>query len=175
VTTRAIRSATVGDAAAISSVHVASRDDAYAPLAVSWPTDNASERTAMWLEILRKQDEYPLVLVAELDGTVVGFVSGGSARRTEPGSELEIYVIHVHPAHRGRALGADLWSAACHALRGPALASMYVDTLAELRCCSFYERRGGHVAERRPIRFHGARRTHVTYRWASGAPSEQSP
>jgi hypothetical protein len=52
---------------------------------------------------------------------------------------------------------------------------MFVDTLAELRACSFYERRGGQVVERRPMDFHGATRTHVTYLWSTGASSEPHP
>ena len=40
-------------------------------------------------------------------------------------------------------------------------------------CCSFYERHGGQLTERRPIDFHGATRTHVTYLWPSGASSER--
>jgi hypothetical protein len=50
------------------------------------------------------------------------------------------------------------------------LSASSVDTLAELRCCSFYERHGGEIVERRPTGFYGATRTHVTYRWAEGAP-----
>jgi hypothetical protein len=50
---------------------------------------------------------------------------------------------------------------------------MYVYTLAELACCSFYERHGGQLCERFPTDFHGAERTQVTYRWLSGVPSER--
>jgi hypothetical protein len=81
------------------------REDAYAPLAGSWPADNRAERAAMWLESLRKEDERPLVLVAELDAAMVGFVVGGCARRPDR-AELEVHVIHVHPAYRGRRMGA---------------------------------------------------------------------
>jgi GNAT superfamily N-acetyltransferase len=172
VTTPFLRRAEAIDAAAIASVHIASSDDAYAPLALAWPVADASARAAMWAESLRDHAERPLVLVAQHDGAVVGFVGGGPARRKEAGAELEIYVIHVHPAHRGRAVGAALWRSACAELRGPGLAAMYVDTLAELRCCSFYERHGGQLVDRRPTDFHGATRTHVTYRWARGAPSD---
>jgi ribosomal protein S18 acetylase RimI-like enzyme len=104
-------------------------------------------------------------------GMIIGFVGGGPARRPEPAAEREIYVIHVHPEHRGRGVGDALWCAACNELRGSSVVAVYVDTLAELRCCSFYARRGGTVVERRIVDFHGASRTHVTYRWARGVPS----
>jgi hypothetical protein len=49
---------------------------------------------------------------------------------------------------------------------------MYVDTLAELRVCSFYERHGGVAIARGDITFLGALRTHVAYRWARGVRSD---
>ncbi|HVH45245.1 MAG TPA: GNAT family N-acetyltransferase [Labilithrix sp.] len=165
-----MRPARSDDAAAIASVHIASSDDAYAPLAGTWPQADHSARTALWAESLSGRT---FVLVAEdTDGAVIGFVSGGAARRPETAVELELYVIHVLPGHRNRGVGSALWRAACRDLRGVELAPMYLDTLAELACSSFYERHGGEVVERRPMDFHGAERTHVTYRWSQGASSE---
>jgi ribosomal protein S18 acetylase RimI-like enzyme len=171
VTELVLRKAGVGDARAIARVHIASSEDAYAPLAGRWQAEDVEQRTARWAASLGEADR--LVLVAEdADGVVIGFVTGGPARRREPGAELEIYAIHVSPAHRGRMVGDALWNEACRKLRGPELAALYVDTLAELRACSFYERRGGEVVERRATDFLGAGRTHVTYRWARGARSD---
>jgi ribosomal protein S18 acetylase RimI-like enzyme len=168
-----VRRAGVGDARGIALVHIASSDDAYAPLAGQWRAEGIEERTAKWAAGLGEPDR--LVLVAEdAHGVVIGFVIGGPARRREPGAELEIYAIHVSPPHRGRKVGEALWNAACLELRGPGLVALYVDTLAELRACSFYERHGGEVVERRVTDFLGARRTHVTYRWARGARSDSS-
>ena len=168
-----VRAARIDDAEAIASVHIASSDEAYAPLAAEWASADTATRAARWEKsIAETTSRLPLVLVAEDTlGRVIGFVSGGHARRTEPAVPFEVYVIHVHPAHRGRAIGDALWIAACRELRGPQLAALYVDTLAELRCCSFYERHGGQLIERRRTDFHGATRTHVTYRWTDGAPN----
>jgi ribosomal protein S18 acetylase RimI-like enzyme len=171
VTGYLLRSAGIDDAAAIAAVHVASSNDAYAPLAAEWPRGDVDARAARWATTLAKEN-HRLVMVAEGgSGTIIGFASGGPARRPEPAAEMEIYVIHVHPDHRGRGLGGALWDASCSDLRGSSLVATYVDTLAELRCCSFYARRGGVVVERRAADFHGASRTHVTYRWAHGVPS----
>jgi ribosomal protein S18 acetylase RimI-like enzyme len=171
VTRRVLRRARVGDAAAIASAHIASRDDAYAPLAAEWSADDTSARTKMWAKTLSDAKLLLVIVAEDANGAVIGFVEGGPARRQEPAAELEIYVIHVHPKHRGQGLGDALWVAACEELRGPKLASMYVDTLAELRSCSFYARHGGQVVERRVTDLHGAARTHVTYRWADGVSS----
>jgi GNAT superfamily N-acetyltransferase len=174
VTSYVLRTAGIDDAAAIAAVHISSSDEAYAPLAAEWSGGDLVARTASWATTLAK-DNRELVMVAEdTTGMVIGFVGGGRARRPEPAAEVEIYVIHVYPDHRGRGVGDALWRAACGKLRGSSLVATYVDTLAELRCCSFYARRGGVVVERRTTDFHGASRTHVTYRWAHGVPSTPS-
>jgi ribosomal protein S18 acetylase RimI-like enzyme len=166
-----VRRACVGDARAIALVHIASSDDVYAPLAAEWPADDPDERTARWARNLGEENRLVLV-AADADRSVIGFVTGGPARRREPDAELEIYGIHVFPGDRGRGVGDALWNAACRDLRGLDLKAMYVDTLAELRVCSFYERRGGKVVERAVTDWYGAQRTHVTYRWALGVRSD---
>jgi ribosomal protein S18 acetylase RimI-like enzyme len=169
-----IRRARVVDAPAIAAIHIASSDDAYAPLAAVWPSADAAKRAAMWTETLSAEDPRCPVFIAEDEtGAVIGFCGAGPARRSEPLAEVEIHVIHVLPAYRGRGIGDALWKAICLETRGPNLASMYVDTLAELACCSFYESRGGEVIERRFADFHGATRTHVTFRWLRGKPNNR--
>ena len=110
-------------------------------------------------------------LVAERAGRVVGLLSGGPARDQAHGMELEIYVIHVLPGQRGAGVGALLWQEGCRRLRGSALRSMFVSTLAELRCCFFYERHGGQVLRQKPLSFYGAERTEVIYFWPAGRSS----
>jgi phosphinothricin acetyltransferase len=168
-----VRRARVGDAAAIAAVHIASSDDAYAPLAAHWPPADPVKRAAAWTKTLSEEDPRAPVFVAEDAGAIVGFGQSGPARRSEPSADVEVHVIHVLPAYRGRGIGDALWTAVCEEIRGPNLASMYVETLAGLACCSFYESHGGELVERRPTSFYGAERTHVTYRWSRGAPSER--
>jgi ribosomal protein S18 acetylase RimI-like enzyme len=167
-----VRSARSSDVDAIVAIHVESTNEAYAPLAKTWPAADVEQRRAHWVEWLqegRASGGQRVEVVAELDDEVVGFSSGGPARDGTPGAEVELYVIHVLPRCRGAGVGAALWSELCQRLRGPALRSMYVSTLAELRCCSFYERHGGRVASRRPRSFHGAERTEVIYFWPAGS------
>lgn len=133
-------------------MHIASSEDAYRPLAAEWTLPDPLVREAMWRETLRKD---ALVFV-----TGDAFVHGGPARRAEPGVANEVYAIHVLPAARGSGVGTALWLA-----MRKELGALYVDTLAELACCRFYERHGGERIEERPLLFHGADRTHVTYRF----------
>jgi ribosomal protein S18 acetylase RimI-like enzyme len=124
----------------------------------------------MWAKSL-ETDPKNLVFVAEDDAdAVIGFSGAGPARRPEPAADVEIHVIHVLPAYRGHGVGHALWTAACAAARGPELASMYVETIAELAAAGFYRAHGGVLIEERPVQFHGATRTHVAFRWERGNP-----
>lgn len=168
-----IREARASDAEAIARVHLKSSEDAYGQLAKEWRGPNLEANTARWQKWLEVDpDPCRIDLVLELEGTVVAFVGGGSARRSDIGAEVEIRVIHVLPELRGKGLGEQLWSAATQRLRGEQLKSMFVATVAELRCCSFYEAHGGTVASRSPRDFHGTTATDVIYLWPLGHPSE---
>jgi ribosomal protein S18 acetylase RimI-like enzyme len=169
-----VRPARESDAEAIARVHIDSTREAYAPLAKSWPEPNWEERPAHWARFLAASQTGAMRedLVAEVEGRVVGLISGGEARQASVGAEVEVYVIHVLPEYRGSGLGGRLWSKLCKGIRGCNLEAMYVATLAELRCCSFYERRGGIVVSRSPRGFHGALATDVIYTWPRGCPHE---
>jgi ribosomal protein S18 acetylase RimI-like enzyme len=165
-----VRRARTSDASAITNVHILSSEDAYAPLAAVWPAVDMVARTAFWTKTL---SEGAAVFVAEdADASVVGFGQGGPARRTMLGAEVEVWVLHVLPGCRGRGIGDALWAAICREARGPELLAMYVETLAELACCSFYERHGGAVGLQWLANFHGVARTHVAYVWPRGVASE---
>ena len=144
-----IREAAVADAAAIARVHIESSTEAYAPLARDWTVPDLGKRTDFWRTSLAAATSERTDLLAELDRQVIGFISVGPPRRADVEVELEVYVIHVLPEHRGQGVGGRLWSEACSRARGEALRSMYVATFAELRCCSFYEVHGGELIERK--------------------------
>lgn len=166
-----VRAAQGADVEGIVRVHVESAEDSYAPLARSWPAVDVQQRRAHWAQLLAEglQGGAARVdVVAELAAGIVGFCSGGPAREQAHGAELELYVIHVLPGQRAAGIGALLWKEACQRLRGAGLRSMYISTLAELRCCSFYQRHGGVELSRRPRSFHGAERTEIIYFWAAG-------
>jgi L-amino acid N-acyltransferase YncA len=169
-----IREARLSDVRAIARVHIESSQEAYAPLAKQWPAPDLSARAAKWESWLETSQTDPtrVDLVADVEGSIVGFISAGSARRKEAGADVEVYVVHVLPQHRGKSLGSQLWVAANKQARGESLRGMYVDTFAELRCCSFYEAHGGEVVSRTPRVFHGGDVTGVVYAWPLGRSSE---
>jgi ribosomal protein S18 acetylase RimI-like enzyme len=172
-----VRPARPSDAESVARVHIESTRDAYAPLAKIWPEPDWESKRTYWDGQLAPShtDSKRVDLVADVQGRVVGFISGGEARQAGIGAEVEIYVIHVLPEYRGTGIGGRLWSAACGQMRGESLCAMYVATLAELRCCSFYERRGGVSTRRAPRMFYGARATEVMYVWENGRAHEAMP
>jgi ribosomal protein S18 acetylase RimI-like enzyme len=169
-----VRPAEYSDAEHVARVHIESARDAYAPLAKIWPEPDWEREKAYWKGLLapRQADPRRVDLVAEAQGKVVGFISGGEARQAGIGAEVEIYVVHVLTEYRASGIGGLLWSEAGGRIRGENLRAMYVATLAELRCCSFYERRGGLSARRSPRMFHGAPVTDVIYIWDKGCSHE---
>jgi len=169
-----IREARPSDVDAIVRVHIESTEDAYAPLARVWPAPDWNAKRAHWTACLSetKKGMNRVGLVADVNVSVVAFVVAGPARQRECGGDCEIYVIHVLPQCRGAGFGGRLWNEVCKRIRGEDLRSMYVATLGELRCCSFYEARGGKIASRGPRIFYGAEVTEVVYVWPTGASSE---
>jgi ribosomal protein S18 acetylase RimI-like enzyme len=161
-----IRRARPSDAEGIARVHIASADDSLAALARQWPASDLVRRTEQWVKSLQAADRVDMV--ATVADQVVGFIGGGPPRQQDIPGGVEIYVVHVLPAQRGAGIGGQLWDVACTTLRGPALAPLYLETLAELPCCTFYDARGGEVLTRTPGTFFGGAVTHVAYFWPAG-------
>lgn len=168
-----IRHARPADAEGIARVHIASADDSLAPLARAWQASDLVRRTEQWAASLQAVDR--LDLVATVANQVVGFIGGGPPRQQRIPGCVEIYVVHVLPAHRGGGIGGQLWDLACTTLRGPAHAPLYLETLAELPCCTFYDARGGEVFTRTAGTFYGGAVTHVAYCWPAGKPHQRRP
>ncbi|MCB9674871.1 MAG: GNAT family N-acetyltransferase [Alphaproteobacteria bacterium] len=157
-----VRRAVVGDARAIAAVHTRSAEDAYRPLAADWRPPEPGVREQQWAGWLREPRGARTVLVAERE-SVVGFVCLNPGRRPEI-AEHEVSVLHVLPAHRARGVGSALWEGVVQvAGRG---ATVYVETFAELRCCGFYEARGGQRVHEADDTYMGGRVRRVVYVFA---------
>ena len=167
-----VRKAREADAEGIARVHIASAEESLAPLAREWPTSDLARCTEQWAASLVAAAR--LDMVATVEEEVIGFIGGGPPRQQDLAGGVEIYyVMHVLPARRGAGIGGQLWQAACTTLRGAALAPLYLETLAELACCAFYEARGGEVLSRRAGGFFGGAVTHLAYFWPVGRPHQR--
>ena len=104
-----IRPAVVEDAEAIARVHLASWREAYQ--AVIPPehlaADDESERAEQWRETI--ESRHGAVLVADLDGDIVGFAHVGHSRDEDAGfGTHEIYAIYLEPSAWGRGVAREL-------------------------------------------------------------------
>lgn len=105
-----IREASVADAAAIETVHFASREAAYGPYVSEWPPDGPGreERTTRWE--LWLSDPGIHCLVAERGSEIVGFVTVRAATDSDvpPEHVAEMPTLYVHPEHWRCGVGAVL-------------------------------------------------------------------
>jgi ribosomal protein S18 acetylase RimI-like enzyme len=168
-----IRPARQSDADGIARVHIASADDSLAPIAREWPAPDIARRTEQWAKSLQAAGR--IDMVATVADQVVGFIGGGPPRQQDIPGSVEIYVLHVLPSHRSAGIGGQLWDAACTNLRGLTFAPLYLETLAELPCCTFYDDRGGEVLTRTEGTLYGGAVTHLTYHWPAGKPHGRRP
>jgi GNAT superfamily N-acetyltransferase len=116
-----VRSASLGDAYAIAAVHVRSWEAAYRGLVPeAWFAERTlPRRTDMWRELLRG-GENTRVLIACLNGTLVGFCGVATPSRDEDAGERtsEIAALYVDPDHWRAGAGRALITTTLHDLAG---------------------------------------------------------
>jgi GNAT superfamily N-acetyltransferase len=139
-----VRDARPEDALAIARVHTRSWQVGYAHAfpAEALAAISAERRAGRWAERLRSFEPRSAVLVAEVDGTVRGFVSVGPAR--ELGREVgELYAIYVDPDQWGSGVGQALISAGEQGLRDAGFTKAILWVLEDNpRARRFYEAAG---------------------------------
>ncbi len=103
-----IRKATLKDAATIARIHVCTWRVAYAGIVPDEYLASLSEeeRTKSWQQ--RLTDGRTIIWVAEEDGQVIGWVSGGASRDSDAQGDAEVYAIYVASQHLGCGVGREL-------------------------------------------------------------------
>jgi ribosomal protein S18 acetylase RimI-like enzyme len=107
-------------------------------------------------------------LVAEHEGTVVGFCYGGPSRVADPAHSGEIYAIYVLPEHQGHGYGSALLRAGARAIVTRGWDGMLIWVLRENAPSRlFYERMGGRYLPDRDIErtIEGATVVESGYAW----------
>lgn len=163
-----VRPATLGDAAAIARVHVASWRSTYRGLLPEDFLASLAEEpyTERWTRVIG--DGASRVLVVEADGDIVGFASCGHERAGEDGFAGELYAIYVLDRAQRNGHGRELVRAAAGALREMRLADMIVWVLRDNGAARrFYERLGGVYVRSQPITIGSATLEEVSYGWRS--------
>jgi len=159
-----IRAATPDDAIAIAHVHVESWRTTYAGIV---PDDylvglDEALRVKLWSEWLGSG---ALVLVAERNGGVVGFVHAGQVREAIETADAEVYSLYLLKEAQGRGIGRALIRAVAAVVIQQGFSSLALWVLERNRSRGFYESCGGRLAASKVIEIGGARLMEVAYWW----------
>ncbi|WP_102127236.1 GNAT family N-acetyltransferase [Deinococcus planocerae] len=148
-----VRPAVPADAPGIAHVHVTSWRETYTGL---MPEDFLTRATG---EVARERREGfwtrhlaagtgEVVLVAEREGEVVAFTSGGPARE-HPGFDAELYTLYALKLAQGRGVGRALVSALARELRERGFRSLALWVLDQNPTRAYYAHLGGREAGER--------------------------
>ncbi|GAB4546814.1 MAG: GNAT family N-acetyltransferase [Anaerolineae bacterium] len=140
-----IRKATLEDARAIGEVHLATWNTTYRGLVPGefLDTFNVDEREETWKNRLGPNLQQ-IVYVAEDEGKIVGFASGGKNRGQDEHYTAEIYALYVLQSHQRHGLGRRLIAAVARELQQQGHQHMLIWVLSDNPIGRpFYERIGG--------------------------------
>ncbi|WP_455374079.1 GNAT family N-acetyltransferase [Limibacillus halophilus] len=141
-----LRQARLDDAAAIARLHAESWRSVYHGILEAHYLAHhlEEERAEFWESFLRREGMGDIVLVAERDGELQGFIA--LVREGEEGYDGVVENLHVAPGGRGGGIGRRLLAEACHRLRdqgGKSVCLWVFDSNAA--AFAFYKRLGGVV------------------------------
>lgn len=180
-----IRRARPGDAAAIGAVHVATWRNVYAGVlseeylaglstvrhAIGYEQAIADRRRghAMFVAVASGADAPP-GRSGDEGGAVIGFVSGGRARRPglcgeSPSGGGEVETLYLLDDYRDRGLGRRLMRAMAAHLAAVGCRSVTLWVLSDNPTRWFYLRLGGRPAARETIQFAGRQVEQTAYLW----------
>lgn len=161
-----IRPAVLADADAIARVHVDSWRTTYAGIVSAEFLANLSyeRRAETWRNNLDGH-HHSLIVVAEREGEIVGFATGGPNRETEDDYAAELYAIYLLASEQGQGIGRALFNAVVAELKRRGLASLLVWVLAANPAQKFYEALGGQYVREKQIEIGGQPLTEVAYGW----------
>ena len=152
------------DAASIARVHVESWRTTYRGLVPDayLAALNVEERTHRWREILNLAGQ---TTVAEVEGAVVGFISGGPIHELVDGYDAEVYAIYLLQEFQGKGIGRALLLDLARRLDEVGFRSLAVWVIEKNPATRFYERSGAIRVGAREREIGGARLPLVAYGW----------
>lgn len=161
-----VRAATPADVQDLAHLHVDTWREAYRGIVPQSYLDGMSYAAfeARWRTILG--DRAARALVAEHDGSVLGFNVVGPLREPVPGFDGEVRALYVRPEAQGRGVGRALMGGGFRALREAGLQTALLWVLADnAPGRAFYARLGGEVVGEQTFELGGATLREVAYGW----------
>jgi L-amino acid N-acyltransferase YncA len=159
-----IRTAVQADAAPISRVHVVSWRTTYRGIVPATFLDalDPEERAARWLKII---DSGSHLIVAEIEGQIVGFINGGPIREPLANHDAELYAIYLLEGTQRKGIGTALLIALTKCLHEEGYQSMVVWVLEANDSQRFYEKAGALPLTAKEIEIGGAPLPVAAYAW----------
>lgn len=161
-----IRNATLEDAEAIAKVHVASWQTTYKGIMDEGFLNRLSveKRKELWMNNIPREGS--IVLVAELDGKIVGFADGSPVKEGEyPGYDGDVTSIYFYEEHQGKGYGKMLLTRLLNGFRQQGFKSAIVKVLEDNAACRFYEALGARCIDENMIEVAGGKANLLTYAW----------
>ena len=168
-----IRQATQSDIPDIAEIHVAGWQGAYGGIVDQDYIDSKTveNRIETWASIFQKNESD--ILLAQLDGESVGFISYGSLRtppagmsKIRPLYSSEIYALYLIPNFYRQGVGTALIQEAVMQLKIKKHQSMCLWVLKDnKRGCSFYEAVGGQRVGKKVLEMGRTNVKEVCYAW----------
>jgi L-amino acid N-acyltransferase YncA len=161
-----VRPARIEDADRIAYVQVESWNTTYAGIVPE--AYLASLTPESRIESWKKQLDggSTLILVAEDEAGVFGFVSGGLLRDSIPGYDAELYAIYLLQQKQREGVGRALVCELAAALRGKGYRSLIAWVLEKNPSFGFYSRLGAVPVLTKEIQIGGAQLTEVALGWS---------
>jgi L-amino acid N-acyltransferase YncA len=159
-----IRAATQHDAVAIAHVHVQSWRTTYAGIVPEkyLATLNEAERVLLWRDQITRDTP---VYIADLDGEIVGFISGGVIREPVQTYDAELYAIYLLEQAQRQGIGTALLKELAKSLLGKGFIGMIVWVLEKNSSRHFYARSNAQVVTTKDIQIGGVMLSEVSYGW----------
>lgn len=146
-----VRLAGPQDAEAIARVHVQAWEESYRGIAPDdvFETLNLERRLGQWRDMLAPENierraDYPIVLVAEFGGDIVGFVSAGPSKEPLITPKPQVFTLYVLKRAQGLSIGRSLLREIGAHLGFRGFGGFGLGVLPENgQATGFYERMGG--------------------------------
>ena len=160
-----VRPAVHADAAAIASVQVSTWNSTYTGIVPDafLAAFTIDSQIPGWQAHLAAPDA--LIFVAESQGSVVGFATGGPLREPWKTYDAELYTIYLLPSWQRRGIGRDLLRTLAAALLARRFTSLLVWALEQNPFVAFYRHFGAVPELRRSIEIGGAQLPDLALGW----------
>ena len=167
-----IRPGTLDDSTAIGRILADGWRQAYsgfmsgAELGLRVDPDYRAQEVGTWLST-EFDPSAELLLVAERDDGVAGFLAARLGDRNDVGSVAQVTLLYVSPENQGRGVGRQLLSAAAEWLKVHAPGPISIGAFEQNPFRTFYEAIGGVVVKTVMVRVDAQEWPVVVYLWPS--------